>query len=466
MAWLALTALALTLAAVKLGVVDRTDTFLRWRRLQGGQLKGAGHVSDVVIAERARLPGYDVRPEQVAADDVLYVDLYWTLDKPLNFLTTVRLLDEHGLEWSSRAKVDKSLLKGYNNPPSSQEWPVGAYARDRHAIRLLPGTPPGALQVVVVPFEPDTLDPLPTRGGQPTPDSYPGVVVGRVQVAPPKNPPRADALDLAVHSDVMLGADLALVGYSQDRDQAAPGQDMLLTLGWQARRNLQADYALRLELVGVEGKVAWQASFPPGGAAYPTSHWKAGEVVRSQTLAHIPGRAASGQYSWRVTLVDSGGAPVGQTDLGGLQVTAPERVFTAPTMQQRVEARLGDGVALVGFDAPAGVRVGQEAVVKLVWQAVGEMEQEYKVFVHLIGADGQLVAQSDAAPAGWTRPTSGWQVGEFLTDVHTLELKPETPPGEYRLVVGMYDASTGQRLPVASGGDVVELSRVSVTKRE
>lgn len=465
-AWLALTALALSLAAVKVSIVDQADTLLRWRRLQGGQIKGAGHISDVVAAERARLPGYEVWPEQAAADDVLYVDLYWTLDKPLNFLTTVRLLDEHGLEWSSRATVGKSLLKGYNSPPSSQEWPVGAYVRDRHAIRLLPGTPPGDLLIVVVPFEPQRFDPLPTRGGQPTPGSYPGVVVGRVRVAPPKNLPEAGALDLAVRSDVMLGADMALVGYSQDRDQAAPGQDMLLMLGWQARRKPQADYFLRLELVGAEGKAAWQASFPPGGAAYPTTHWRDGEVVRSQTLVRIPGRAASGQYSVRLTLADSAGAPLGQADLGRVQVAAPERVFTAPAVQQQVEARLGNEVALVGFDAPAKVRAGQPAVVKLVWQAVGETEQEYKVFVHLIGAGGQLVAQSDAAPAGWTRPTSGWQVGEFVTDVHTLELGPETPPGEYRLVAGMYDASTGQRLPVASGGDVVELSRISVTKRE
>lgn len=464
-AWLALIALALALAAVKLTVVDRTDTLVRWRRLQGGRLEGAGRVSDVVVAERARLPGYDVRPERAAADDVLYVDLYWTLDKPLDFLTTVRLLDEHGLEWSSRTTVDKSLLKGYNSPPSSQEWPVGAYARDRHAIQLLPGAPPGDLLIVVVPFEPETLGPLPVRGGQATPGGYPGVVVGRVQVTPPTSPPQADALDLAVRSDVMLGADLALVGYSQDRDQAAPGQDTLLALGWQARRKPQTDYFLQLELVGVDGNVVWRASLPPGGAAYPTSHWRDGEIVRSQTLARIPGRVASGQYLFRVTLVDSGGVPVGQTDLGGLQVTAPERVFTAPTMPQQAEARLGDSVALVGFDAPASVRAGQAAVVKLVWQAVGEMEQEYKVFVHLIGADGQLVSQSDATPARWTRPTSGWQAGEFVTDVHTLQLKPETPPGEYRLVVGMYDASTGQRLPLASGGNVVELSRVSVTKR-
>jgi hypothetical protein len=135
--------------------------------------------------------------------------------------------------------------------------------------------------------------------------------------------------------------------------------------------------------------------------------------------------------------------------------------FAAPAMLHQVDVRLGDGITLVGFDTPDRASPGQVATVKLVWRARGQVNQEYKVFVHLLGADGRLVAQSDAVPAGWTRPTFGWQVGEFVTDVHTLELPPDLTPGVYRLVVGMYDIA-GQRLPVAGGGDVVDLGPVQV----
>ena len=136
--------------------------------------------------------------------------------------------------------------------------------------------------------------------------------------------------------------------------------------------------------------------------------------------------------------------------------------FNAPVMPHRVDARLGEEITLVGFDAPDRASPGQVAVVKLVWQVRGQVNQEYKVFVHLLGADERPIAQSDAVPAGWTRPTFGWQVGEFVTDVHTLELAPDLAPGDYRLVVGMYDIA-GLRLPVASGGDVVELSKIQVS---
>ncbi len=138
--------------------------------------------------------------------------------------------------------------------------------------------------------------------------------------------------------------------------------------------------------------------------------------------------------------------------------------FNAPAMSHRVDARLGEEIALVGFDAPDRASPGQAVTVKLVWQARGQVNQEYKVFVHLLGADGRPVAQSDATPAGWTRPTFGWQVGEFVTDAHTLDLAPDLAPGVYRLTVGMYDIA-GQRLPVASGGDAVELGKVQVSAK-
>jgi hypothetical protein len=103
---------------------------------------------------------------------------------------------------------------------------------------------------------------------------------------------------------------------------------------------------------------------------------------------------------------------------------------------------------------------------KLVWQALGEINQAYKVFVHLFGPDGQLVTQSDAVPVNWTRPTSGWQPGEYVTDAHTLNLSPDLPAGAYRLSVGMYDRDlAGERLPIATGGNTIELGTIRVSTK-
>lgn len=84
----------------------------------------------------------------------------------------------------------------------------------------------------------------------------------------------------------------------------------------------------------------------------------------------------------------------------------------------------------------------------LHWQALRRIERNYKVFVHLSPVEGDaLVAQHDAIPRDWSYPTLWWDEGEFVTDTVTLDIA-EVGPGSYEIALGMYDASTLERLPV------------------
>jgi len=76
--------------------------------------------------------------------------------------------------------------------------------------------------------------------------------------------------------------------------------------------------------------------------------------------------------------------------------------------------------------------------------------------VHLFNPAGALVAQHDGLPVKGTIPTNDWTVGEVITDQHLVEFA-NLPPGNYKLVVGMYDANTGERLPVAGDDTAIQL---------
>jgi hypothetical protein len=123
---------------------------------------------------------------------------------------------------------------------------------------------------------------------------------------------------------------------------------------------------------------------------------------------------------------------------------------------------------LLGYGlSPEVGQGGDELAVTLYWQALAEMPLDYTVFMHLIGPDGQLVAQDDNGP--WWEvsiPTSTWQVGEKLRDRHMLTLPPDLPPGEYHLQIGLYYWQTLERLPVLENGapvnNFVELGRVTI----
>ncbi|OQA41633.1 MAG: hypothetical protein BWY52_02505 [Chloroflexi bacterium ADurb.Bin325] len=104
---------------------------------------------------------------------------------------------------------------------------------------------------------------------------------------------------------------------------------------------------------------------------------------------------------------------------------------------------------LVGFHAPEEtLRPGRGAAVLLHWLALDNPAVDYKVFVHLIDADGRLWAQHDGEPGFFFSPMTRWQAGEVADDTHILEWQGEPPPGRYQLWAGLYDPATGERLAV------------------
>ncbi len=64
-------------------------------------------------------------------------------------------------------------------------------------------------------------------------------------------------------------------------------------------------------------------------------------------------------------------------------------------------------------------------------------------------------------PVGWTYPTTAWQSGDDVRDDHTLALPLDLPRGDYVVAVGLYDAISGERLPISdAAGELVPDARV------
>jgi len=98
------------------------------------------------------------------------------------------------------------------------------------------------------------------------------------------------------------------------------------------------------------------------------------------------------------------------------------------------------------------VRRGDPLSVTLYWQPLAEMEQDYNVFVHILGRDEQAIAQKDTYPGMGSYPTSLWQVGGVIKDTYGMYVLPESKaPSRFRVDVGVYDRSTGEALPAFDG---------------
>ena len=77
-----------------------------------------------------------------------------------------------------------------------------------------------------------------------------------------------------------------------------------------------------------------------------------------------------------------------------------------------------------------------------------EMGVSYTVFAHLLDEGARLWGQQDNVPGRGSLPTTGWLPGEVLVDEYDIEVHPDAPAGELVIELGMYEAVTGQRLPV------------------
>jgi hypothetical protein len=101
----------------------------------------------------------------------------------------------------------------------------------------------------------------------------------------------------------------------------------------------------------------------------------------------------------------------------------------------------------VGLET-ASAAPGGMVNVRLRWQALKSMVEDYTVFVHLLGPDGLVHGQVDAWPVSGTRATSTWAPGESIDDLYTVRVDPDAPVGEYKVEIGLYLLSSGERLPV------------------
>jgi hypothetical protein len=195
--------------------------------------------------------------------------------------------------------------------------------------------------------------------------------------------------------------------------------------------------------VDAEGVQRAGVEAPPLGGLYPLWRWPPGIVLPDRHRLLLPPDLAPGRYRLQVGL----GGATGGDSLALDYVWIGQRP-APPRPEYAAEATFGGGIRLLGYDLEAGSG-GEGLVLTLHWQAVAPVEQDYTVFVHLVDAAGEILAQGDGPPLAGGYPTSYWRPGEIVVDAHLVEFGG-TVEGD-RLLVGLYTLDNGRRLPVTAG---------------
>lgn len=241
---------------------------------------------------------------------------------------------------------------------------------------------------------------------------------------------------------------LTLVSLNLPDAAARPGDVVQVATQWRVAASVAA---LNTRLVFTRGgSAAAVVSEPLGPAWHRSDAWTVGRLVRTQQAFVVPGSLAPGDYEAAFEVGPANSAAVSlRVALGKLTVQDRERRFELPTEGEAVDVDWLEGIRLARVAAPDEGKAGSTITVTLVWQADRPTAGNWKVFLHLVDAQGTSRAQGDGYPLAGAALTPTWQPGEVIVDTHRIELPGNLPAGEYHLYIGFYDEATDARLPLA-----------------
>jgi hypothetical protein len=267
---------------------------------------------------------------------------------------------------------------------------------------------------------------------------------------------------------------ITLTGYESNLSGVSPGQSLPLKLCWRGENRIDRDYMLFVHLLDVNEVVVAQRNLFHGSGLYPTSQWVEGEqFCDSYVLTVSQTTFAPDQAQFEVGLYDytTGHrlpASTGGDSLrfGNIRIRARPGQYPNPPALQ-----FEDDIGLVGYTVePRLAAPGDEITLTLYWQSDGAPSRDYKVFVHVVGHNEMRIAQHDSEPQGGAAPTGSWTAKQVVVDEHPLTIAPDAPAGAYRLFIGLYDGTTGERLRLlqdrngATQANSVRLSGIRIVR--
>ncbi|MCB0207780.1 MAG: hypothetical protein KDJ52_00535 [Anaerolineae bacterium] len=281
----------------------------------------------------------------------------------------------------------------------------------------------------------------------------------------PLSPQLTDWQSIA-HIAYNFGDEVELFGYEIWPSVVQPGQSPVLNLYWQSVVGQPYPRTQFVQLLDQRGNpmAQWTDS-----SLYDEHRWRPGGVIPDQHIIWLGADATPGPYlirvglfdystSRRVPIYDADGVPVegNQVVLGLFYVTGDGRDPRTP--QIPLQATLGGSIKLLGYSLSPLEVEASTLQVRLYWQAIDQISEDYTAFVQLLDSEGQRVTGWDSQPLAGQYPTSSWQPNEIVVDDFDLPLPETLSPGSYRLITGLYNFETGQRLQTTSkdGSPVID----------
>ncbi|MDP6793514.1 MAG: hypothetical protein QF660_05625, partial [Anaerolineales bacterium] len=282
------------------------------------------------------------------------------------------------------------------------------------------------------------------------------LMVAIVYIAPQYRPPmplrEQDLADDIVRTDAIFNDEIELLGYSVTDYTSLPGETMQVTLYWRGREEMDSDYNLALNIHGRDMEHIAKLDTWPGGGLLPTGDWLLGAVYADTYSIPLSRNAVPPTLLrmdvsfWQDSLderlsVTANGSAIGSLMLDVGRLLPIVLVKEAPQIESG--STFLPGITLAGHTLLSDV--GSETHFMLFWWGEQPIYTDWTVFVHMLNATGEIVAQADGPPLNGDWPTSAWEPGHSVRESRRLDYSSALLPGEYSVLVGLYEPVSGLR---------------------
>ena len=244
----------------------------------GAQLYGG----DSRLEGRATLHAFDLSATHLSAGQALTATVYFRNEgQRSGDRFYVRLVDPDGYVWADGTVHPK--------PGFEEAFDRRKAIVEGEAVLSLPiGMPPGEYVLKMGYAEAAT-----------------GLSIGEF-VLPPQNDDIHVATPAVVsplasfhpphRAELVVDGEVQLLGYDLSEEEVPAGGIVWLTLYWTALADIKHDYVIGVQLLNAAGKEAAYWLGRPATGRYPTTEWRAGQVVQDAWRLTLPSQIIPGEY--------------------------------------------------------------------------------------------------------------------------------------------------------------------------
>lgn len=264
---------------------------------------------------------------------------------------------------------------------------------------------------------------------------------------------RIDGKPVYMQQDVRANFDdgVTLLGYTLASDSISDEEPLEIRLYWGIEAAPTNHYKPVVQLVDLNVTSAWAVSQPGNFEGGSLSDLTPGQFMsdghKLSLAEHAP--AYIGRISIQLLNTDEGGAFAKLPD-GSTRYLLPDIIkIKGPGEAFRGASQAIDFDGFLTLHCIETLRTADELTGTLYWEVINQPARDFHQFVHGMDEAGAVITQNDGEPLRGLYPMSNWRAGQHITSEFMLAIAD----GVAQVAFGLYDPSSGARIPVMLGGE-------------